>query len=74
LQGELVESKLLIDKSISLNDQNASAYVYQALYYSKMGNQEEAGKNLSKARELDPTIDTRDYDNQTNWPPVKELI
>lgn len=74
LQGELAEGKLLIDKSISLNKQNASAYVYLALYYSKMGNQEEANNNLSKARELDPGVDTSDYNQHINQPPIKEMI
>lgn len=73
LQGELAEGKSLIDKSISLNDENASAYIFLAIYYSKVGHQDYADKSILKARELDPAIDTSDYDQAIKTLPLQEL-
>jgi len=73
LQGELAEGKSLIDKSISLNDKNASAYIFLAIYYSKMGHQDYADKSILKARELDPAIDTSDYDQAIKTLPLQQL-
>jgi adenylate cyclase len=43
-----------LNKSISLNPNNAEAYVYLAFALSELGRFNEAEKNLTKAKQLDP--------------------
>jgi tetratricopeptide (TPR) repeat protein len=57
IQGDLEAGKILADKCIELNENNATAYKALGVYYLKREQLNLANINFTKAKDLDPNID-----------------
>jgi len=64
LQGELAEGKDIIDRILASRPDSAEAYFYLAIYYLKLNKRDLAEASLAKAKELDSTLLTGDYEEE----------
>ena len=64
LQDDLEAGKLLVEKCLELNAENADAYKALGIYYAKKKDVNQAAVNFKKAVELDNDIDLKGYDKE----------
>lgn len=64
LHGELGECKHIIDRVLASRPDSAGAYFYLIIYYLKLNERSLAEASLAKAKELDSTLLTGDYDEE----------
>jgi Flp pilus assembly protein TadD len=64
LQDDLEDGKFLVDKCLTLNDENSDAYKALGIYYLKLKDVKLANENFDKAKKLNNDIDFGVFANE----------